>query len=128
MVIHAKLISAVSSEDADLEMINAQTMIDLSTVEQASRCYEDVIEDYDLIDYTYEDEGESIPLRSPLLNMPFREEWLPKFRNPDHELVNESLWVTKYWFLNLVDQYHYFSPPLVVDHSEPSLQFLEDCK
>jgi len=71
-------------------------MITLFVLEHSSSSYDDAY-DFDLLEFSLEEENEYAPTQHPLLLFPFIEEWLPKFNNSDYILVNESLWLKAQW-------------------------------
>ena len=60
VIIDVKSILMVSSNDVDLEMIDAKYFAALSTVEQTSFLYEETNKDYVLIKYASEDKNDVV--------------------------------------------------------------------
>jgi len=89
MAIGDRLLPMTFYKDTDIEMIKAQTMINLSADKNASKSYEGEDEDYVLIESKSEDDEEDVCItRHPLKILPFKEEWMSKFNNPDYKLVD----------------------------------------
>jgi len=71
-------------------------MVALSTIEDASISYKNVEYDFLMLEFVSDDKEENTTSRCPTMSLPFREKWLPRFNNPNYELVHELLWLTKY--------------------------------